>query len=496
MTGTNPGKHNIFDFFRIAPNHSKEITSSADRKSKPLWRILESYGKRSIVVNLPNTFPADDFDGVMVAGMPLPRRDEGFVTPAALRDEVLEVIDNKFLGISHTHLLQGDVDKFLKDLEEVTVRITKLTRHLMQTRDWDCTVVIYDDLDRLQHVFWHHMDPDHPFHDSQTSNPYQDVLLNYYRYIEAQIEELLNGLDDDILLLVYSDHGMGPVYKNLHVNTFFERQGWLKTKTPRPGLKEFLERIGVSFEDIRIVMGKLGLRRVLRRLVPVQVKRFLRQCLPAEGVDLEIINWSRTLDWDNSKAYLCSKTGHAVMINRANVDDYEAFRDEIIAGLEALRDPETGEPVVRKVHRREDIYSGPYAKNAPDLVVEEHKVYQVQEKIGESIVAPLQRGRVPIAANHQPQGLFTLSGAGIDHGRRLSGVNIMDIAPTLLYGMGLPIPEEMDGNPARDAFSEAFQAAHTDSHSAMALGEEKGHGLSESDRDKIQTRLRDLGYVD
>jgi len=497
LTGTNPGKHNLFDFLRIAPNHSKEVASSADRKSKPLWRILESHGKRSIVVNVPNTFPADDFNGVMVAGMPLPRRDEGFVTPAALRDEVLEAIDNKFLGISHTHLLQGDAAKFLKDLEEVTSRITNLTKHLMRTQDWDCVVTIYDDLDRLQHVFWHHTDPNHPFHDPEKADAYRDVLLNFYRYLEAQIGELLEGVDGDTLVLVYSDHGMGPVYKNLYVNTFLERKGWLRTKKPPPGLKTILEKTGITFEDIRLVMGRLGLRGLLRRLVPVQLKRILRQSLPAEGVDLEIIDWSRMLDWDRSKAYLCSKTSHAVMINPANAGNYEEFRGELIAALEGIRDPETGETVVRKAHRREDIYSGPYVKNAPDLVLEVNETYQVQEKIGDAVVAPLRIARVPIAANHRPLGLFVLSGAGIARGKRLEGVNIMDIAPTLLYGMGLPVPEDMDGVPATGAFSEAYRTAHAESYSTISLGEHgKDDGLSESDRDKIRTRLRDLGYID
>ena len=498
LTGTNPGKHNVFDFFRITSNHSKEVASSADRQSKPLWRILESYGKRSIVINLPNTFPADEFNGVMVAGMPLPRRDTGFVTPAALRDEVLELIEGRFLGISHTHLLQGDIDKFLEDLEAVTARITKLGLHLMKTREWDFTMVVYDDLDRLQHVFWHHMDPNHPFHDPEKADRYQDVLLRFYQYLENQIQALLDALDDDTLLLVYSDHWMGPVYKNLYVNTFFQQNGWLKIKAARPGLKTLLEKTGVSFEDIRLLMGKLGLRRVLRRLVPVQIKRALRQCLPAEGVDLEIIDWSRTLDWKNSKAYLCSKTGHGVMVNRANVDDYEAFRDAVIAALEGLRDPDTGEPVVRKVHRREDIYHGPCVQNAPDLIVDVNEIYQVQEKIGESVIAPLQMARVPIAANHRPEGLYMLSGSGrVDGGKRLDGVNIMDIAPTILYGMGLPVPEEMDGKAAKAAFGEGFRADQPEAQSAMDLSEEgKTEALSESDRENVQTRLRDLGYID
>ena len=164
VTGVNPGKHNIYDFYRITPQHGKEIATSKDRRSKAIWNLLDEFGRRSIILNLPLTYPAEQFNGIMVTGMPTPSLDKSFVTPETLRDEVLRLIGGKKLGVDTNTLLRGDEDQFLKDLERITDRISKLAFHLINNYDWDFFMVVFDDLDRLQHVFWHHMDPRHPFY--------------------------------------------------------------------------------------------------------------------------------------------------------------------------------------------------------------------------------------------------------------------------------------------------------------------------------------------
>ena len=96
-TGTNPGKHNIFDFISRDPATYRPAISSvrigrprrmfklgryqfplsnspitALRKSKPFWNVLSEAGIFSSVIRVPITFPPDKFHGVQLSAMCVP----------------------------------------------------------------------------------------------------------------------------------------------------------------------------------------------------------------------------------------------------------------------------------------------------------------------------------------------------------------------------------------------------------------------------------------
>lgn len=498
VTGVNPGKHNIFDFFRMGPDNTKATVNAGDRRAKALWNLLEEYGKRSVVINLPMTYPADTLNGVMVTGMPTPSVNKGFVSPAHMSETVLRLTEGMPLAVDVHPLLRGDETGFLNALESVTQRITRLARHFLETEDWDFFMVVYDDLDRIQHTFWHHMDPAHPFYDEENARLYSDAILKFHQYLEQQIDALITGLDDNTLVFVYSDHGMGPVYKNLFINRFFQEQGWLRLNRQTVDTKSVLRRLGLSQERLKLFLSATGLRAVARRLMPTGVKDFIRKQFPAEALEMEFFDWSKILDWDNSKAFLCSRTGQGVIINHDNVNDYEAFRDMVIAGLLDLKDPLTGRPVIRAAFKKEELFSGPYLDSAPDILIAPETTYELQEKPGTAIVEDITAGRVPISANHYQDGvLFLANSRHINKGHRLSGITIADIAPTALHAMGLAVPGEMDGQVIRDAFDKNFMADNPVRFSdTPMLRESKPGTLSADDEAKITDRLKGLGYLD
>jgi predicted AlkP superfamily phosphohydrolase/phosphomutase len=150
------------------------------------------------------------------------------------------------------------------------------------------------------------------------------------------------------------------------------------------------------------------------------------------------------------------------------------------------------------VYRREEVFQGPCTDDAPDLIVEVEDTYQVQEKIGESVVAPLQAARVPISANHQQEGMLAVTGAGLTRtGHRIAGANIADIAPTILYSLGLSIPADMDGTLVADAFREDVLSTRPAAISGPSLQTDAGNGeLAADEEAEIKKRLRDLGYLE
>ncbi len=498
MTGVNPGKHNVYDFFKIQPDHKKEVVNAGDRRSKAIWNLLNDSGGRSIILNLPITYPAEQFNGVMVTGMPTPTVKKDFVSPENLLEEVLDLTGGRQLAVDIHTLLRGDEAAFLKDLEVVTERITKLTRHFIEKEEWDFLMVVFDDLDRIQHTFWHHMDPDHPLFDKNKAELYQDAILTFYQYLERQIETLLSGVDDDTLIMVFSDHGMGPIYRNFHINRFFEEQGWLKIKHKIVKPKEILRFLGLSQERIRLFLSVMKLRSIARRMIPAKIKNRVKQYLPAEAMELEFFDWSNLLDWENSKAYLCSRTGQSIMINKNNVEDYEAFRETVIASLLELKDPETGKSVIENAYKKESVFQGPHMDHAPDILIETAELYELQEKPGEAVFADIKPGRVPISANHRQEGILFLSNSqAVRKGCRLSGVAMADIAPTVLYGLGLSVPRDMDGRVLVDAFNQLFLENHPVNYNDISLTLDGTlNSISPSDAEKITDRLKGLGYMD
>ncbi|MEI6632386.1 MAG: alkaline phosphatase family protein [Chlamydiota bacterium] len=97
ITGSNPGKHNIFDFLKRDPRTCLPALSSASispprrrfrlgglripfgkprialfRKGVPFWRILGEHGVPSVILKVPITFPPDRFRGMLLSGLCTP----------------------------------------------------------------------------------------------------------------------------------------------------------------------------------------------------------------------------------------------------------------------------------------------------------------------------------------------------------------------------------------------------------------------------------------
>jgi len=286
------------------------------------------------------------------------------------------------------------------------------------------------------------------------------------------------------------------VYRNFYINRFFKEQKWLKVKKQFIKPKEILRFLGFSQKRIRLFLSATGLRTMARRILPKSIKNYIKKHFPAEELELEFFDWSKILEWDETKAYLCSRTGQGILINKNNVKDYEAFRDEIIQALKELKDPETGLYAVKRVYKKEKVYHGPYTEQGPDIIIEPADTFELQEKLGEKVFENVINSQVPISANHVEEGiLFVGGGLNLQQGQ-ISDPHIVDITPTILYYLGYPIPDEMDGKVMTEIFSEEFCAEHPICYNDISLA-------WNSDRDRISTmeksaiidRLRDLGYI-
>jgi predicted AlkP superfamily phosphohydrolase/phosphomutase len=495
MTGKNPGGHGVGDWmrrvdggYRLTPVNATEI------KSRLFWDLLGQAGKRVGIINVPVTYPPRPLNGFLISGLLTPRGSQDFTYPPALAQQLQQE-----LGSYQAHLSQfyakGRVEPFLQDLWGLIEGRTKAALYLMDRFEWDFFMVHYFATDAVQHALWHCMDPKHPQHDPREAERYGNAILECYQRVDTAVGQLISELDDDTVLLVMSDHGAGSLYKYIYLNNWLLKEGYLKLKQdPFTLLKSLAFRLGFTPESLYRGMARLGLNKVAFRAQKKTRYNLLRTFFLS----------AQDIDWGGTKVYSIGNIGQ-IFINLKGREpmgivepgaEYEDLRDEIMAKLRQVRDPETGEKVMERVYKREEVYSGPYLPQMADiLILPKDLSYQaagLSEFMSNTIMAP----SFGYTGGHRMQGLCMLRGDCIRPKSELKGARIIDLAPTILYLMGVPIPADMDGMVLKGVLEPEFLAKHPIQMAESEVTiEDDGSGFSEEEAEMIAERLRSLGYV-
>ena len=227
VTSTNPGKLGIYGF-RNRRHYDYEGLSFADSstvKEETIWDILSRHGKRPIVIGVPLTYPLKPVNnGLMISCFLTPDKNSQFTYPDGLRHEVERVSDGYILDVKD---FRGeDKEQVLNTIYEMTGKRFKLTRHFIQNEDWDFLMMVEMGTDRIQHAFWGFFDNRHPRY--LPGNKYENVIFDYYRYIDDEIGKTLALLDEDTLVLIVSDHGAMMMEGGLCINEWLINNGYLK----------------------------------------------------------------------------------------------------------------------------------------------------------------------------------------------------------------------------------------------------------------------------
>ncbi|NLE76177.1 MAG: hypothetical protein GX605_05425 [Chloroflexi bacterium] len=496
-TGVNPGKHGVFDFARRQPGgYGIQLVNARDIRSATLWSLLSQAGLRLGSLNCPVTYPPRPVNGFLVGGMLSPSLKSDFTYPKELRDQLLRAVPDYLIESAETSPDRAQTKAAVaRNVRQGTQARAKATRFLLEwLGHWDLFVSVYSETDRVMTYLWDDMDPQHPRHDPDLAARFGHEILRHYQELDAILGQTMEEVvDERTTLLVLSDHGFGGVYRFFYPNRWLHEQGYLT-------LKQGSGTTG-------LVQGAKGLLRRLR--VAHLVKQTLHRLFPHWGFTSQLrqFAFTRDVDWSRTRAFWAADNG--VTINVAGREpegivrpgaEYEALRDEIAAGLLALREPGTGERVVAAVHRREEIYSGPYIAESPDLRVvwqeypdERRTHFSAGELWGESTFGPAGQ-----TGDHCYQGVFLAWGQGVRRGATIQGAAMVDVAPTILWLLGQPIPQEMDGRVLREAFEADWAAQRPIQHSqgeARPPDASELAGFSDEESEAVRERLRGLGYL-
>jgi predicted AlkP superfamily phosphohydrolase/phosphomutase len=510
MTGMNPGKHGIIDFTEhVKSEYRLKFLNASHRQGKSLWRILSDSGRKVGVVNVPFTYPPEEVNGFLISGMDAPSTAGDYTYPKALSDEIMAEVGNYVIEVGvKDYIAKGRVKDFLQEIQHAFEVQVRTLQYLIENKPWDLFVYVCRLTDQVQHYFWRYSDPNHPFYEEGASGALKDAVASLYERIDGVIGSLVGSFGDEVSIILVSDHGHGGINgKKIFLNKWLNQEGFLRFSERQNGGGS---RVFGSITRDR----KRDLLNFVRRTIPKRLRAGLVKRAPFLKDSFISREAFSNIDWENTAAYSDEKKGN-IWINVTGCqphgvvapgEEYEQVRKEIIARLKKMRDPDTQEIIFPEVFRKEELYWGPYIDNAPDLILTEGKrkyAYVLQRsKTTEdktSWIAPLngyEKENLP-NATHRLEGILIMKGRHLQQRGKISQpANIVDVAPTILHMMGLPVPEEMDGKVLIDLFKDAYVARHQVERVSSDDGEDKEkREYSPEEEEIISERLRQLGYL-
>jgi predicted AlkP superfamily phosphohydrolase/phosphomutase len=504
ITGTNPGKHGIFDFFAVKPNsYQFQVVDATHRKSRSLWSVATGLDKASIVVNVPITYPIEKVNGVMISGLGTPAPRNNFMYPPELFQEIEAKVGPYILNPDFITSSDPANPNYLESMMQVIASQTRAVYHLMETRKWDLFVYVCTAPDEIQHACWKYMDKTHPDFEADLHSDFGDYIFRIYETMDAILGQALNRIDADTTIMIMSDHGHGQLYRNFFINNWLKNENYLCFNSGyRREIKFSLINLLRRFSDSFLLpFGMTTSNKMLKKIMTR---------LRATILGFSSAHFEENIDWDKTTAF-CEGSFPAIYINSKKRfpkgcveagEEYERLRDEIINKLTQVKDPQNGQRVVETVYKPDDIYHGSQVDMAPDLICVLKDGYHGGGEM-EQVYFGLQSedlyGSHRWSSQHRMDGIFVAAGPHIVPGTITTRARIIDLAPTMLYQMGLPIPASMDGRVLEEIFQKDYLVTHERKYVEdrnINTERQLQPALSDSDSESVKDRLRQLGYIE
>lgn len=505
MTAKNPGKHGVFHFVNkqeeaSSTESSSELVNGRSIQSSTLWDILGHHDRKVGIVNLPMTYPPRPVNGFLIAGFLTPPGARVFTYPPSLSDELTDyridldqfISRKPFESTASSARARATVEpsvELVQEFYELTEQRARTVLSLIASKPWDVFMCVFMGTDRLGHYLW-------PYHraadldGSQESLELHAAIHAYYVRLDEFIGQFVEQAGANTTVIVLSDHGMGPYpSKRVHWNHWLRQQKLVSAQGRNlTNVDSWLTRLGLSRDRVgRFILGMpvLGRSGLARRLRKTRAPR----------VDVkESLAYYRTL---------YGQTG-AIYINRPEgSSEYQDLRQRLMEQIQELTDPETGRSVVQQVRKGEDCFFGPHVTNVPAIVTVLHPDYEGTERLS-SYSSPVTKIRETInPGDHKMEGILIMSGPLIQASEEaLSDLSLMDVAPTILHLLGLPVPSDLDGRVIGEAFMPGSMVSRP-VRQGEPLGIWKGPedhqpedtDMSDEDESRLRERLAALGYL-
>lgn len=385
MTGVNPGRHGIFGFMDVKPGtYTTYFPNTTNVRSPCFWHLLGKEGKRSVIVNMPSTYPAKELNGALIAGF-VAIDLERATFPKSL---VPWLKQTGYMLDVEASKAREDQKGFFEDLHTSLERREKTFHKLMKEEDWDLFAAIVTGTDRLHHFFWDAYE--------EENSPFHGAFIDYYKAIDGMAGRLYDALKGEATFLALSDHGFGRLHRDLYLNRWLEENGYLCFSGDK--------RESIADAD------------------PAKTKAF---CLDPGRIYINVKRKFPSGSVPPGKPY-------------------ESLVEELSQALKqitATGPGETDEKVIRSVFTKEELFTGPFLNSAPDLVLLGQPGTNLKGATSKTEVFDTQG---PFTGMHTQDDAFFISDRPA---HALESLHILDVSKTALTLLGSSAVDSIEGRP-------------------------------------------------
>lgn len=434
-TAVSPARHGRFYYQQVPPGRYEAKRFEAEEfVAEPVWERISAAGRRIAVFDVPKVGLSTGINGVSAVDWIVhgPVYNEFRTFPESYAAELAARYGTDPLPKCDRPGLRNAAE-MREFVDIMTARIgqrERLAHDLWADPDLDLLVTVFAEPHCAGHQSWHVRDESHPLHDADVNRTVGDPLMTVYREIDDALGRLLAGVDDDTLVIVFSGTGMGPNYTGNHL------------------LDEVLRRIdGVSMTPRRSLTKRA--KNVAKKIMPLELRRRYRP------LKRRVEEGAAAGDRSRRRAFCVphNDIAGAIRLNvegrerdgRIPADGVEAYVERLKRELLALRNVDTGEPVVTDVIVVRDHNAGEAIDRMPDLFVLWNRSAPIDRVTSDTVgvVEYVHRGNR--TGDHSPESCVFAVGPGVQPGEILD-MQIYDLMPTISAVLGVD-PGDTDGRP-------------------------------------------------
>jgi len=411
FSGYNPGYTGAIDFRRRVINNGQikfELSHPKLWKGLMLWHRMKK--EKFLVLNTPFTYPPEKINGHMI---PIDFAPEiGHTYPHYLGEELDSIFDLR--GWRQLESTPNNKER-IQIIHETSERILDVFIYLNKKYDYDISIVRFGIPDEVSH---------------QTTN-IEDIETSY-KLADKILGEILKKFGNKSIIFIVSDHGLELAPNRISINYLL-----LKLRLLELNLKG--KMLLLLSKVIESIIERDNLRKVIMYFLHTLFRNRPNEMVNVVGANsiLKYINTRK------SSAFSHISIGvKYVPIYLTNNDP--KFTEDVIRKLIDFN-KSLDKKIFSRIWRREELYRGPYLKNLPEIMVESEY----------ATVAPpiLHKEFIKLKSFiHSLDGIFAVIGQSIKSGIKLGEVAIYDVAPTIYYIFGYPIPKHMDGRVLLEIF--------------------------------------------
>jgi len=473
ITGLSPIEHGVFYGHREFKCGTYQIFKRyADQtKGAHFWHWISRAGKRIAIFDVPHTYPLSGLNGIQIVSW-------GAFAPdwkvSSWPPELVKEVTTRF----GKHPLSGWYERMPETVEEYEDLYDKLisgvkkraeiSTYLLEKETWDIFLMVFSETHWAGHLLWHLVDDKHEFYKPNLPETIKNSVRNLYCAIDSTISKLMENYPN-ATFLIFSLEGMGPNYSGNHLLPEILNRLNMGRTVENDGRSAPLSNL--TQKITQLMPGRTIGSKVIRNvesLIPFGVIELIKKTIPQNIWD----NWTRRLvyagnDWRSSKAFIIpGEFSGAIRVNLKGREpdglvepgnEYDSLCDQLVEKLGSLVNVDTGECAVEEVVRLDRVFQTENIEQFPDVVVKWAGDVPIRELYSPHIGTVSGESHEIRSGAHRPKGFLIASGKNICRGKTIDEGHTMDIAPTILYLMGQPVPRGLDGKVLAEIFKDEFK---------------------------------------